>query len=214
MKVAILSESPADEAAVRILLEGILGEPIETPNSPPLRSRGYTSLVTVLPTILKHLHYRSPANALVVVADSDNSPVHRSDHQPGKTPDSKCRTCRLISLIEQTQQNLRPSRTHPVIWTAVAVPTPSIEAWYLFEKDPDCSESRWLQKQHEGVNAREEILRLKRRAYGTERPGLSHEVQRATEHAHNLVARLDSLAGYFPNSFGLLQKTVQQWRDA
>ena len=76
MKVAVLSESPADEAAIRILVEGLLGRTIEPPPMPPIRSRGHDAVVASLPTVLKHLHYRTDAEALVVVLDSDRSPVH------------------------------------------------------------------------------------------------------------------------------------------
>ena len=40
MKVAVLSESPADEAAIRILIDGILGRPTQSADMPPIRTRG------------------------------------------------------------------------------------------------------------------------------------------------------------------------------
>ena len=40
MKVAVLSESPADEAAIRILIDGILGRPTQPADMPPIRTRG------------------------------------------------------------------------------------------------------------------------------------------------------------------------------
>ncbi len=39
MKVAVLSESPADEAAIRILLDGILGRPTQSTDIPPIQTR-------------------------------------------------------------------------------------------------------------------------------------------------------------------------------
>ena len=71
MKVAILSESPADEAAIRILIDGIIGGPTQPADMPPIRTRGVSGVFTILPTVLKHLHYRTDADALVIVVDSD-----------------------------------------------------------------------------------------------------------------------------------------------
>jgi hypothetical protein len=81
MKVVVLSESSADEAAIRILVNGILGRETEDVSSLPLRSRGWPSVIKVLPTVIKFLHYQTDAEALVVIADSDDSPIHRSSHE-------------------------------------------------------------------------------------------------------------------------------------
>ncbi|MFQ5796704.1 MAG: hypothetical protein ACE5JP_16875, partial [Candidatus Bipolaricaulia bacterium] len=81
MKVAVLSESPADEAAVRILVEGILGrqtQPIDPPRS--LRIRGWTSILNKtneLSAVLRSLYFYTNAEALVLVVDSNHSPVHQ-----------------------------------------------------------------------------------------------------------------------------------------
>jgi len=75
MKVAVLSESSADEAAIRVFLEALRGERIEPPSSmPPIRSRGWPAPLITLPSVLRHLHYHSDAEALVVVVDSELSP--------------------------------------------------------------------------------------------------------------------------------------------
>jgi hypothetical protein len=72
MKVVVLSESSADEAAIRVLVNGILGRETEDVPSLPLRSRGWPSVIKVLPTVIKFLYYRTDAEALVVIADSDS----------------------------------------------------------------------------------------------------------------------------------------------
>ena len=122
MKVAILSESEADEAAIRVLVEGLLKRQIEPPTHMlPIRARGYGAVFKVLPTILKHLHFRTDAEGLVVVLDSDRTPVHQRAHdQPGNT-DEKCRLCRLKMIATQVLSQLptrpgygvRPPRTPP-----------------------------------------------------------------------------------------------------
>lgn len=82
MKLVVLSESPEDEAAVRILVDGILG--IETDHvAPPfLRARGWSPLLGVLPTVLRQLHDRTDADAMVVIVDSDDSTPHQLVHIP------------------------------------------------------------------------------------------------------------------------------------
>jgi len=210
MKIAILSESPADEAALKILVEALLGEPIDS-YQPHLRSRGYPAILNVLPAVLKDLHFQRTAEALVAVVDSDQSPVHQPDHDPNET--AECRACRLISLIDNTLAQLTPLENWSPIRTAVAVPTPAIEAWFLFQHDSDCTEANWKQKQAEGTHARGEILRLKRLAYGTDRPNLALEIQCARDHAARLAQGLDDIEQYFPNSFGLLARQIREWRE-
>ena len=84
MKVAILSESGADEAAVRILVGGALGREALSVAMPPIRTRGWPSVLQVIPTIMRYLHYRTDAEALVIVADANHSPLHQLLHEePG-----------------------------------------------------------------------------------------------------------------------------------
>ena len=64
MKVAILSESAADEAAIRHFVEGLLGARTEVPGNLPIRSRGWPAVRDNLATVLRHLHYRSDCEAL------------------------------------------------------------------------------------------------------------------------------------------------------
>ena len=108
MNVAVLSESPADEAAIRILVEAIIGQQTEGP-SLRLRARGVDSVFAVLPAIVKHLHYRTRADALVVVVDSNHTPLH-DDERDGDLPISKrCRLWRLRQTVQSATQYL-PSR--------------------------------------------------------------------------------------------------------
>ena len=93
MKVAVLSESPADEAAIRILIDGIIGGPTQPADMPPIRTRGVSGVFTILPTVLKHLHYRTDADALVIVVDSDRTPVHKPEHEQEGGADERCRLC-------------------------------------------------------------------------------------------------------------------------
>ena len=121
MKLAILSESPADAAAVRILIDAILGEKTETLSFPLLSPPGWPAVRDVLSNVVKHLHYRTDADALVVVVDSDNSPVHEQAHdEPGGIVD-RCRVCLLRQTIRNTQAHLRQVARQPPLKTAIGL---------------------------------------------------------------------------------------------
>ncbi|MGA2497987.1 MAG: hypothetical protein ABSH20_09610 [Tepidisphaeraceae bacterium] len=72
MKIAVFSESSADEAAVRILAEAVLGQPIEPVAGKALRRprNGWTHVVKLLRAVILDLYFRTDADGLIVVADS------------------------------------------------------------------------------------------------------------------------------------------------
>ncbi len=78
MRVAILSESSADEAGLRVLVDAVLGVKTE-PVAMNLESRGWTSVLSTLPTISKALQYRTDAEGLVVVVDSNHTYLARDE---------------------------------------------------------------------------------------------------------------------------------------
>lgn len=99
MKVAVLSESSADEAAIRVLVDALLSQEAEAPSSmPPIRKRGWPAVRNVLPAILKALHYQSDSDGLVVVVDSDLSQVHQANHTAQGQRAPKCRLCELRAV--------------------------------------------------------------------------------------------------------------------
>ena len=108
MKVALLSESPADEAAVKVLVEAVLGEPIQQVH-PALRARGWPNVAQVLPAIIRHLHFNTAAEGLVVVVDSDDSTVHTEAHEAPDYFHPQCRLCQLRAVYRQTMKKL-PAR--------------------------------------------------------------------------------------------------------
>ena len=123
MKVAILGESAADEAAVRTIVGGLLAAPIEPVSLAPLRSRGWPSVRDVLPAMLQGLHYRSDADGLVVVVDSNDSQTHGPSHEGG-TLDDRCRICQLRQVTKTTQERLAtvPARVAIKVAIGMAVP--------------------------------------------------------------------------------------------
>jgi hypothetical protein len=109
MKIAVLSESPADEAAIYVLIAGLLGrqtQPIEP--SRQLRTGGWPAVLQVIPTELKRLHYYlTDTYAFAVVVDADNSPLHQSAHEVPGGEVAKCRLCQLRQVVAKTQNQLR-----------------------------------------------------------------------------------------------------------
>jgi hypothetical protein len=208
MKVAVLSESSADEAAIRILIEGILGSKTEAVSPSALRSRGWPAVIRILPNVIKFLHYRTDAEALVVVADSDDSPVHQSTHDQAGGEDARCRLCQLRTVIRVEKAQLRPIPGRASIKTAIGLAVPAIEAWYLCGSL--VNEATWARKQKS-----ERIIytrrSLKKSVYGTERPTIVIEERYAVEAARKLVDDLAALEKLFPNGFGYFAREVRNW---
>ena len=210
MKVAILSESPADEAAIRILVDAILGEGTQHPPRLSLRARGWPAVVGVLPSVLRHLHYHTDAEALVVVADADDSPLHTPEHEDTSAMESSCRWCMLHHTIGQVTETLRPVAGRATMRTAVGVAVPAIEAWYLVGRDQRVRESSFdpADASHPPPYTRS---RLKKLVYGTDRPPLVLETRRATEEAQRLTDDLSALEDRFPVGFGTLAQDIRDW---
>jgi hypothetical protein len=65
MKIAYFSESPADQAALAVFAEGILGEPPE-PIGMDLQTHGVTGVLSALDGVIRGVHYGTDADGLVV----------------------------------------------------------------------------------------------------------------------------------------------------
>lgn len=222
MKLAILSESPGDEAALHVLVGYVLGGPF-TLVAPTLRARGWPSVEQVLPPILRHLHFNTEADGLVVVVDSDDSPVHTAAHEVPGYHHPHCRICRLRAVFRRTLKNL-PSRqpqpasaardqskVQPRVLRAVGVAVPAIEAWLLCGRESSVTENSWLTGQETGVQpySRKD---LKWRVYGTERPSLPWEIKRAVEEVSRHRGDVRRLEHDFPNGFGALARDLRSWQ--
>lgn len=210
MRVAILSESSADEAAIGVLLDGILGRQTQEISSLPLRSRGWPSVIRVLPTVLKFLHYRTDAEALVVIADSDDSTTHQSTHDEAEGADQQCRLCQLRGVVSVETSKLKPVTGRNQIKTAIGLAVPAIEAWYLCGLDPHINEAAWTRKlQSEQITYTRRTL--KKAVYNTERPTIDIETAEAHKAAIRLVNELSLLEQLFPNGFGAFARDVRNW---
>jgi hypothetical protein len=209
MKLAILSESPADEAALHVLVGYVLGRPFTTVQA-SLRARGWPSVEQVLPPIVRHLHFNTDADGLVVVVDSDDSVVHTPEHEAPGYHHAFCRICRLRAVFRRATKNLPPARGRERVLRAVGLCVPAIEAWLLCGHDTSVTEQAWLDGQATGqlpYTRRE----LKWRVYGTERPSLQHETQRAVQEVSRHRGDVRRLENDFPHGFGALARDLRGW---
>jgi hypothetical protein len=210
MKVALLSESPADEVALHVLVEAVLAEAIVLVR-PGLRARGWPNVAQVLPAILRHLHFNTETEALVVVVDSDDSVVHTAEHEAPGYYHPQCRLCQLRGIFHRVQKKLPPRHGRNRVLRGVGIAVPAIEAWYLCGQDPQVTELAWMEGQAQGrvpYTRRE----LKWRVYGTDRPGLAFEIQRAVECVHRQQRDPRRLEADFPHGFGALAHDLRDWR--
>lgn len=213
MKLAILSESAADEAGVRILVEAIVGGKTESVAGPSLEARrGWPAVLDVLPAVIKSAHYHSDAVGLVVVADANGSPFHQVDHDEVDEPLEGCRLCQLRSRCRETLVKLGSvgHRAHPVN-VAIGLASPAIEAWYRCGRDPRASEAAWSRDLNAGVHARDRITALKREVYGTDRPSLRLETECAVREARRLAQNISAFEEHFRTGFGSLAGQMRAW---
>lgn len=210
MKIAVVSESPADEAAIKILVDVILDADAELVSSPRLRPQGWSSVLNLLPSIIKHLYYQTDAEAFVAVVDSDDSEVHLRTHEGSELTFQNCRLCRLRFVIRNEMDALAHIPNRPLMKSAVGVAVPSIEAWYQCGVDTHVNEATWVRHlQSEQITYDRQSL--KRAVYGSDRPTLAREVQAATEASQRLATNIELLNELFPDGFGTLLRDLRGW---
>jgi len=207
MKVAFLSESPADEAALRVLAEYVLGAPFQVV-APSLRARGWPSVDQVLPFVLRHLHFETETDQLVVVVDSDDSPVHTAEHEAPGYFHPHCRLCRLRATYRRTVRHLPPAGGRKRVLRAVGLAVPAIEAWYLCGRDTAVTEAAWMRGMATG-EAPYTRKELTWRVYGTDRPSLEFELRRAVQEVSRHHGDVRRLENDFPHGFGALARDLR-----
>lgn len=209
MNVAILSESPADEAAIRVLVEGVLQGPVHLVQA-GLRARGWPNVVQVLPAVIRHLHFNTRADGLVVVVDADDSVVHTAEHEAPNYFHPLCRMCQIRAVFRRTTKRLPAAQGRSRVLRGVGVAVPAIEAWYLCGRDDSVSEAAWLGGRERGA-APYTRRDLKWRVYGTDRPSLPFETARALEEVQRHRGDLRRLEADFPGGFGEFARDLRQW---
>ncbi len=210
MKVAVFSEADRDELAVRILIEGVLGQSTSSVEF-PIKARGWDALERNLPTVIRYLHFQElEVEALVVVADSDNTPLHKREHEQIHQADPRCRFCILQRIVKQTAASLAalPNRLPLNIAAGVAIPT--MEAWLLCGNDPRGAEAAWHQSDAAKQGATYRKI-LKTALYGSENLPYQKRDQIAREAATRLAQDINVLETHFPIGFGLLANAIRNW---
>jgi hypothetical protein len=210
MNIALLSESPVDEAALRVLVQGVLGQGFNQV-APTLRARGWPSVELVLPAVLRHLHFNTRADGLVVVVDSDDSVVHTAAHEAPGYHHAGCRLCRLRAVFRRTIRHLPPAQGRDRVLRAAGLCVPALEAWLLCGRDTSITEAAWLGGMERGV-APYTRRELKWRVYGTDRPSLPHAMERAVFEVRRHQGDLRRLENDFPNGFGALARDLRGWK--
>jgi len=212
VKIAVVSEYTADEAAIKILIDAVLGFKTD-PVSRKWRPGGWSHVLKLLPTIIKDLHYSSDAEGFVVVIDSDESPVEVKSHELSDVGNAKCRLCRLRRIVATEFTSLSAVSTKTRLKVALGLAVPQIEAWYRCGLDPHVSEDEWIRKL-EGERLTYDRKSLKKSAYGSDRVSMATQTKLAALAATRLATDLDRLARQFPNGFGSLIRDLRAWDEA
>ena len=204
MRVAILSESPADETALRIIVDAVLCVKTTAVDLPSLRSRGWPSVRNILGVIIKTLHYKTEAEGLIVVADSNHSSVIE--------PSQKNRLYELNAIVERTLLALKPVSGRVPLRVAIGIASPAIEAWWLCKQHGEVTEASWENGLKNQTDPYSKGV-LKQWLYGVDMPSISLETERMTQAATELAMETAFLESRFPNGFGSLAKQLRAWRQ-
>lgn len=209
LRIALLGESPVDEAALAILVEAVLGAPFLRVQ-PNLRARGWPSVLQILPAIARHLHFNTHADGLVVLVDADDSEPHTPAHETANFFHPRCRLCQLRAAFRRATKNLPPAHGRPRLFRAIGLAVPAAEAWYLCGLDERVGEAAWSAQRFLGAPpyTRRELKAL---VYGTERPNLPQAVAAATTAARRHARDLRRLENDF-HGFAAFARDLRTWR--
>jgi hypothetical protein len=211
MKIAVVSEGPADEAAVKILVDAVLR--IETDLVALRRPRqGWPSVLNLLPAIITDLHYQQvDTDGLVVVVDSDDTTLHDASHKIFEAESASCRLCQMRGVAKRECGRLTPVSNRATIKFAFGLAVPAIEAWYRCGLDPHVNENTWGRKISGEPGVTYDRQSLKRDAYGSDRVSIFDKTDLAKQAAQKLTTDLDFLEQRFPNGFGSLRRDLLSW---
>jgi hypothetical protein len=210
MKIGYFSESPADQAALAVFAEGILGEKPERINM-DLQAHGVGGVMSALDGVICGVHYNSDADGLVVVVDCDDTELHAEDHDSDATAVQRCRYCKIRGTVDKARKRLKVLPDRSLLKIAIGLAVPSIEAWYLVGKNHEVGEPAWIV----GCKANKRPFtrqQLKIQVYGTDRPSLELETERATQEAQRIINDISKIESAFPVGFGLMSKQIRSWK--
>ena len=209
MKIGILSESDIDEAAYKILVESILGHPVDLFKDYRKRG-GWNGARNLVRPIIRDLH-RSGADGFVFVGDSDSTPPHAASHDRLDEAPQDCRLCEIRRLARSSIESLPARSGQPQLKVAVGMATPAIEAWLLSGLEPNRTEAWFRQEQSLGRLSGQTRRNLKIRKYGSLEASADIKMQRTLENAQRIASDLDGLQDRFQFGFGHLRNDLAQW---
>ena len=96
-----------------------------------------------------HLHFRTDAEGLVVVVDSD-SPIAHREVASETVCQNGCRLWEPRLVARSTIQRLSARPVRAPLKVAIGLAVPAIEAWYRVGVDATVTEAAWIQA-HTGL---------------------------------------------------------------
>ncbi len=108
--------------------------------------QNWPNVIQVLPAIMRHLQFRTDARGLIVVVDSDDTPIHDDDHEDPDRYWEECRLCQIEKVIRQTRRKWRLPKGRKPLLVATGLAVPAVEAWYLCGRDETVSEQAWREQ--------------------------------------------------------------------
>jgi len=97
-----------------------------------------------------------------------------------------------------------------MIKVAIGVTVPSMEAWYLCEKNSAVGEAVWIRKLN-GEKVGYDRVSLKKQVYG-ERPFARKRAEKILEEANRLAQNPEQLEKLFPEGFGNMASEIRSWK--
>lgn len=212
MKIAIFSESPADDVSLHLLAQALLAQPLEVVATNRRRAGGFGAVLSTAAVEFRAAHYNTGADGIIIAVDADDTPPHLPEHELAGGMAADCRACRLLEMIERERRRLHPRPGGQILRCAIALAVPAIEAWYRCGVDVHATEARYIRDFAAGGQFVEVRRRLKRQLYGTDRPTLPEETAVAEREGRRLAAEIDTLEQRFPAGFGLFARMLRDWR--
>jgi hypothetical protein len=209
MKIVCFGESPADQAAMAVFTEGLLGKPPEVIDM-GLEGHGVTGVLKALVGVYRGVYYNSDAEGLVVVLDCDDTELHGLDHDKPGGAEEGCRLCQARALVAQARKHLKARSGKSGLKVAIGLAVPAVEAWYLVGKNRQVGEAAW----RTGLAARQPPFiraKLKELVYGTDHPSLELETECAEREARRIIADINAVETAFPAGFGSMAREIRSW---
>ena len=100
MKIAFYCESPADQTALAVITEGILGQALDPIY---LEARSVPAFFIALDGVFRGVHWDSDADAFIPVVDSDRTELHDSA--------TRLRRKNAVGSVKPSRSSTEPRRS-------------------------------------------------------------------------------------------------------